>query len=64
MEAAADPVGVGAQLRRQGGADLELGGGQDRAETERGGGAGGTGQEEGLGRVTNWTMDFSRPPVS
>ncbi|GGW94406.1 hypothetical protein GCM10010383_24940 [Streptomyces lomondensis] len=51
MEAAADPVGVGAQLRRQGRPDLELGGGQDGAESELGGGAGRAGEEEGLGLV-------------
>lgn len=51
VEAAADPVGMRAQLRRQGGADLELGGGQDRTEAEFGGRTGGAGQEEGLGLV-------------
>jgi hypothetical protein len=51
VEAAADPVGVAAQLRWQGGADLELSCGQDGAEAELGGGAGDTGEEEGLGLV-------------
>jgi hypothetical protein len=49
VEAAADPVGVLAQLAREGGAHLQLRGGQDRAEAQLGGGAGDTGEEEGLG---------------
>jgi hypothetical protein len=49
VEAAADPVGVLAQLAREGGTHLQLSGGQDRAEAQLGGGAGDAGEEEGLG---------------
>jgi len=51
VEAAADPVGVLAQLAREGRAHLELGGGEDRAEAQLGGGAGDAREEECLGLV-------------